>query len=84
MNVENRAEAALFPEKEYIKGIFVAVPYDALSLQYRMCSSPANERSEEMPTYTMWFLGVRMRYYRSRQTDTCIECLSTVLIYKTT
>ena len=25
MNVEIRAEAALFPEKEYIKGIFVAV-----------------------------------------------------------
>jgi hypothetical protein len=27
MNVEIGAEAALFPEKEYIKGIFVAV-YD--------------------------------------------------------
>jgi hypothetical protein len=25
MNVEIEAEAALFPEKEYIKGIFVAV-----------------------------------------------------------
>jgi hypothetical protein len=25
MNVEIGAEAALFPEKEYIKGIFVAV-----------------------------------------------------------
>ncbi len=25
MNVESRAEAALFPEKEYIYGIFVAV-----------------------------------------------------------
>jgi hypothetical protein len=25
MNVEIRAEAALFPEKEYIKGIFVTV-----------------------------------------------------------
>jgi hypothetical protein len=25
MNVENGAEAALFPEKEYISGIFVAV-----------------------------------------------------------
>jgi hypothetical protein len=25
MNVETRAEATLFPEKEYIKGIFVAV-----------------------------------------------------------
>jgi hypothetical protein len=25
MNVEIRAEAALFPEKEYISGIFVAV-----------------------------------------------------------
>jgi hypothetical protein len=27
MNVEIGAEAALFPEKEYIKGIFVAVQY---------------------------------------------------------
>jgi hypothetical protein len=27
MNVEIRAEAALFPEKEYISGIFVAVQY---------------------------------------------------------
>jgi hypothetical protein len=26
MNVEIGAEAMLFPEKEYIKGIFVAVP----------------------------------------------------------
>jgi hypothetical protein len=25
MNVDNGAEAALFPEKEYVKGIFVAV-----------------------------------------------------------
>jgi hypothetical protein len=25
MNVENGTEAALFPEKEYIKGIFLAV-----------------------------------------------------------
>ncbi len=27
MNVETGAEAALFPEKEYICGIFVAVQY---------------------------------------------------------
>ncbi len=27
MNVEIRAEAALFPEKEHIRGIFVAVQY---------------------------------------------------------
>jgi hypothetical protein len=27
MNVEIGAEAALFPEKDYISGIFVAVPY---------------------------------------------------------
>jgi hypothetical protein len=27
MNVEIGAEAALFPEKEYIKGIFLAVHY---------------------------------------------------------
>jgi hypothetical protein len=31
MNVEIGAEAALFPEKEYIKGIFVAVcPYNGV------------------------------------------------------
>jgi hypothetical protein len=28
MNVEIGAEAALFPEKEYVKGIFVAVCFD--------------------------------------------------------
>jgi hypothetical protein len=28
MNVEIGADAALFPEKEYINGIFVAVRYD--------------------------------------------------------
>jgi hypothetical protein len=27
MNVENGADAALFPEKEYINGIFVAVQF---------------------------------------------------------
>jgi hypothetical protein len=30
MNVEIGAEAALFPEKEYISGIFVAVQYESL------------------------------------------------------
>jgi hypothetical protein len=30
MNVEIGAEAALFPEKEYIKGIFVTVLEDVL------------------------------------------------------
>jgi hypothetical protein len=30
VNVEIGAEAALFPEKEYIKGIFVAVQWDSL------------------------------------------------------
>jgi hypothetical protein len=33
MNVEIGAEAALFPEKEYIKGIFVAV-YEQIQMQY--------------------------------------------------
>jgi hypothetical protein len=32
MNVEIGAEAALFPEKEYIKGIFVAVHSASLSI----------------------------------------------------
>jgi hypothetical protein len=31
MNVEIGAEASLFPEKEYINWIFVAVPYYGLS-----------------------------------------------------
>jgi hypothetical protein len=30
MNVDIGAEAALFPEKEYIKGIFVAVYYSVI------------------------------------------------------
>ncbi len=30
MNVETRAEAALFPEKEYINGIFVTVRFRQL------------------------------------------------------
>jgi hypothetical protein len=34
MNVEIRAEAALFPEKEYINGIFFAVQYGAACLSY--------------------------------------------------
>ncbi len=33
MNVEIGADAALFPEKEYIKGIFVAVQLAWLSLR---------------------------------------------------
>ncbi len=37
MNVEIRAEAALFLEKEYIKGIFVAVKY---SNRFRKGFSP--------------------------------------------
>jgi hypothetical protein len=36
MNVEIGAEAALFPEKEYINGIFVAV-YDVLHFLYMFC-----------------------------------------------
>ncbi len=43
MNVEIGAEAALFPEKEYIKGIFVAVREEnqaagtGLDLRARIC-----------------------------------------------
>jgi hypothetical protein len=39
MNVEIGAETALFPEKEYIKGIFVAVRAD---FQYRYWTKSAN------------------------------------------
>jgi hypothetical protein len=35
MNVEIGAEATLFPEKEYINGIFVAVQAKQRSLQIR-------------------------------------------------
>jgi hypothetical protein len=40
MNVEIGAEAALFPEKEYISGIFVAVQIqlDGRHLYYRLMS----------------------------------------------
>ncbi len=31
MNVENRAESALIIEKEYINGIFVAVPWSTMT-----------------------------------------------------
>ncbi len=34
MNVEIGAEAALFPEKEYMKGIFFAVLYSTLYMHY--------------------------------------------------
>jgi hypothetical protein len=34
MNVEIRAEAALFPEKEYISGIFVAVRMEMEKIDY--------------------------------------------------
>ncbi len=35
MNVEIGAEAALFPEKEYISGIFVAVWWDSRASNLR-------------------------------------------------
>ncbi len=42
MNVEIGAEAALFPEKEYIKGIFVAVHFHLCKkeLQYAGQGTP--------------------------------------------
>jgi hypothetical protein len=43
MNVEIGAEAALFPEKEYIKGVFVAVSVDtAFGTSSQRCSYPAS------------------------------------------
>jgi hypothetical protein len=36
MNVEIGAEAALFPEQEYISGIFVAVGIQYIPLVYRI------------------------------------------------
>jgi hypothetical protein len=41
MNVEIGAEAALFPEKEYLKGIFVAVHGEAEST----CCSMVKQRA---------------------------------------
>ncbi len=46
MNVEIGAEAALFPEKEYINGIAVAV----------RCTQPAN--SQLIPQISMKYLGL--------------------------
>jgi hypothetical protein len=40
MNVEIGAEAALFPEKEYITGIFVAVWHPFLSLSLSLVCHP--------------------------------------------
>ncbi len=34
MNVKIGTKAALFPEKEYLSGIFLAVPYTHSSLPY--------------------------------------------------
>jgi hypothetical protein len=42
MNVEIGAEAALFPEKEYIKGIFVAVHAQAQSPNLERFKEPRN------------------------------------------
>jgi hypothetical protein len=41
MNVEFGAEAALFPEKEYLSGIFVAVRYSAIIIFKFNISHPA-------------------------------------------
>jgi hypothetical protein len=51
MNVEIEAEAALFPEKEYIKGIFVAVYSNSLG------SNPdisQNGRHKQRSGNTLW------------------------------
>jgi hypothetical protein len=44
MNVEIGAEAALFPEKEYIKGIFVAVWNDSWKLRKILFSRQTSMR----------------------------------------
>ncbi len=41
MNVEIGPEAALFPEKEYINGIFVAVQYKAVLTPHSVPSGKA-------------------------------------------
>jgi hypothetical protein len=51
MNVEIGAEAALFPEKEYIKEIFVAV-YRARTLPYRPFSLLSG-RNYSQPIYDL-------------------------------
>jgi hypothetical protein len=48
MNVEIGAEAALFPEKEYIKGIFVAV-YEAHSWCPMAITNASLRRSRMLP-----------------------------------
>ncbi len=58
MNVEIWAEAALFPEKEYIKGIFVAVREGiqaagtSLDFRARICKclrSPGTDSKQSVP-----------------------------------
>ncbi len=48
MNVEIGAEAALFPEKEYINGIFIAVwhPFLSLSLVCHPIEKAQNKKQD--------------------------------------
>ncbi len=41
MNAEIETEAAQFPEKEYIQGIFVAVHQIKMEEGARLCAAPA-------------------------------------------
>jgi hypothetical protein len=50
MNVEIRAEAGLFPEKEYINGIAVAVCAQTAIFFAELCSKNAREIS-----IVLWF-----------------------------
>jgi hypothetical protein len=47
MNVEIGAEAALFPEKEYINGIAVAVWYESIGLIFLYISANSKKLSKE-------------------------------------
>jgi hypothetical protein len=62
MNVEIGAEAALFPEKEYIYGIFVAVHSKMLS--YVSCG---DVRQNSMDQYLLNKLPYKSSWYKCRK-----------------
>jgi hypothetical protein len=67
MNVEIGAEAALFPEKEYIYGIFVAVLMTSHTI--------VSERNTMMRNFVVLFIGYKIKYVFTfyRSADCCRE-----------
>ncbi len=61
MNVVIRTEAAQFPEKEYINGIFVAVYIDLFETRDTKTGYPARP-----PAQAAWLWGLKMGKRKSR------------------